>query len=406
MRRIALMALFAIACGLTVSVLRVGKSLAEDESNTQALAFDRVGAPLSEVLAEAKRSDRLVFVAFFAEGCGPCKHLEETTLKSLQVKQALAKFVTVRYDDGQPAALSAQKTYGVQAFPTLLVLSPAGVELDEVGRDDPGPFVEELERIRSGRDTIASLRKDVAENPRDAGSLLKLASKLANRRPDEAFTLAETAIANTDPAEREVYAKALLELAYIEANRARVEEAMAKYERLLIEFWGTAPASLAPLLALNILPEADPQRGLRYLDKAIAIVGPDVRPSLEYTRGYLYYRAAEAEWLKRGNEAGDEPEALNAVAWECYLRHWHTREAIAWARRAAELSSRAPHILDTLACLLFRDGSIDEAVSLLGEALQRAESTELRQEIEERLVQFQAVQGLRAKHSGDEHAGD
>ena len=69
------------------------------------------------------------------------------------------------------------------------------------------------------------------------------------------------------------------------------------------------------------------------------------------------------------------------------------------------MSKRAPHILDTLGCLLFRAGNVDEAVSIQKEALERATDDGLRKEIEERLVQFQAVQTLHAQRSAGESKG-
>lgn len=305
--------------------------------------------------------------------------------------------MTVRYEEGHPEADSAIKHYGVQRFPTVLVLSAAGAELDEVGPDAPAEFIKELARIRAGIDTLPALRSYLADHPRDAPVLLKLARKLAHRHAEEAFAHGEKALANIDASDRERYAEALFLLAYIEENRNRVDEALAWYERIVDEYPHTKAAASAGLAATNILPDVEPERGLRFLERAMRLADPAWRPDLEYARGYLYYRAAEAEWLKRGREAGDEPEVLNAVAYECYLRNWHTKEAITWARRAVALSKRAPHILDTLACLLFRDGNVDEAVSIEQEALDGAKGERLRSEIRERLVQFQAVQRLRAE---------
>ncbi len=60
-----------------------------------------------------------------------------------------------------------------------------------------------------------------------------------------------------------------------------------------------------------------------------------------------------------------------------------------------KLSDRAPHILDTLANLLFRRGDVREAIRLEEEALAKAEDPARRIEFEESLAKWNAVKALR-----------
>lgn len=130
----------------------------------------------------------------------------------------------------------------------------------------------------------------------------------------------------------------------------------------------------------------------------LLVLGTD-GAELEYPRGFLYREAAKAEWLKRGEEAGDEPQMLNMVAWECFLAGWHTEKATGWARKAVKLSGRDPAILDTLASLLFKQGRVDEAIRLEEEALEKIKDPAMRIDFEENLAKWNAVKILRAERA-------
>jgi hypothetical protein len=317
-------------------------------------------------------------------------------LKDPQVGAALEAFVTVRYEQGNVAADAAIKRFGVQAYPTLLVLSAKGEELTELGLFGPAEFIKDLERARGGTGTLPELRARLAKNPEDTTLAIKLAEQLSNRYPAEALEIAKAALARMDVEDRELYAHGLFLLGYAEAGRRNNDAALAHYERILDEYASTETCGEVAVFALNILSLVDPERALAFIAKALPLTDKEHRSNLEYARGQLYLKAAEAAWLVRGKEALEDGDAewINMVAYECYLRNWHTRLSIQWARKAVELSKGAPHILDTLAHLLSRDGQIAEAVKVQSAALEKATDPKLRKEIQRGLVTFRALLAL------------
>ena len=309
----------------------------------------------------------------------------------------------MRYDAGSAAADAAIKRFGVQGFPTLLALSAKGEELDELGPGSPKDLLEGLEQVRAGKDTLPALRAKLLRRPKDTAFAIKLAERLSNRYPDEALEIATKALQLMDPTEKEPYAHALFILGYTQANRGESEQALGHYERIVREFPGTKTCRQVGVFATNFLGEIEPARALAFLAEVTPLSDPEHRGSLEHTRGYLYLKAAEAAWLERGKQALKDGHAewLNVVAHECYLRNWHTKEATVWAREAVALSKGAPHILDTLAHLLARDGALGEAVEIQRAALEKASDAELRAEILRGLVTFEALQKLKQKTDGD-----
>lgn len=101
---------------------------------------------LDVALAKAKAENKLVFVDFYADWCGPCKMLDRTTWKDAKVKEWLSKHtIAVKVDVDRDAA-SAQK-YKVEAMPTMILLAADGKEKKRiVGYRDAQQFITEFGR--------------------------------------------------------------------------------------------------------------------------------------------------------------------------------------------------------------------------------------------------------------------
>jgi thiol:disulfide interchange protein len=81
-------------------------------------------ASLAEARAAASETGRPVFIKFTAEWCGPCQMMDRETFPAPQVGEALAAYEPVKVDGDRNPELMQE--YGVRAYPTLMVLSPAG----------------------------------------------------------------------------------------------------------------------------------------------------------------------------------------------------------------------------------------------------------------------------------------
>ena len=312
--------------------------------------------------------------------------------------KALQKFITVRYEQDHNAAKPVLRKFNIQAFPTLLVLDSSGAELGEVGAaHNAADFVKDLEHALSGKNTLPVLRAAAEKDPTDLEAALSLARYLSNRYAAETVRICKRILADGKDLSAEHEAELLFLQGYAEQNRGGDEAALVLWERVITKHPKTEGARDAVTMCSNVLPMLPPERGLAFLSKALELADEETREQLEYTRGYLYLRAAEAAYLKRGENAGDDPNMLNMAAWECFLHGWHTEKATQWARKAVRLSRRAPHILDTLANLLFKQGKIAEAIRLEEEAMAKASEPDMRAEFEENLAKWNAAKVLRAE---------
>ncbi len=83
--------------------------------------------PLERALALAKTQGKPVLVDFSAIWCPTCRVLHAEVFTNTSVKQAITTgYVLSRVDYESPEARAFMQRYGVQGFPTLLVLSKEG----------------------------------------------------------------------------------------------------------------------------------------------------------------------------------------------------------------------------------------------------------------------------------------
>jgi protein disulfide-isomerase len=113
-----------------------------------------------EALKVAKEENRLVFIDFTgSDWCGWCIKLDEEILSKRKFqKYAEDNLVLVKIDfprktklpkDQAEANAALAKKYGIEGFPTIIVLNSKGKRIGELGYMKGGPeaMIEELEKL-------------------------------------------------------------------------------------------------------------------------------------------------------------------------------------------------------------------------------------------------------------------
>lgn len=88
------------------------------------LAF---GGDLAAALATAKQDKKRVFIDFQTTWCGPCRQMEQMVYTAAAVVTAADGVIAVKLDGDEQRELV--KSYGVAAYPTMLLLDQDGNEL-------------------------------------------------------------------------------------------------------------------------------------------------------------------------------------------------------------------------------------------------------------------------------------
>ncbi len=333
--------------------------------------------------------------------------LDEKTFSLAPVGDLMKAFVNVKMNGGAGEGRDLAKRFHVNGFPTMLVTDADGGEIDRiVGYSPAESFMKEVQRILKGEGTLPALRKRAADAPDDLGAAIAFGRKLSDSAPEEAVKVLAAVVEKAKGKDRSVEAESLAALAGAARHARAAERAMTAYERVVTEFGDTDVAGeVAGEAVMAFLRADDAERALAFLAKARKVArNPRHAEAIDGFSAGLHVQAAAEAWKRQGAAAGDDPEALNQVAWACFEHHVNSTEAILWAAKAVEKSNRDPSMLDTLANLLFQRGQVEQALKLEEEAVATAKPEELKNDLEETLAKMKAVVEVRKARAAAKEA--
>ena len=132
---------------------------------------------LEDALKKAKSSGKPVMIDFWAEWCGWCHRLDQTTYVDPEVTKMVAgDFIALKIDTeaGKRSADIATR-YGVQSLPTIAFISPSGRPIDRVsGYQGPGPFPRTLETVKAKASKVIAWEEALDKDSQDANALFQL----------------------------------------------------------------------------------------------------------------------------------------------------------------------------------------------------------------------------------------
>ena len=79
----------------------------------------------------------------------------------------------MKIDAEKGEGIELAKQFGIRGFPTIVFANEKGEEIDRiVGYMPPEPFLKELNRIQSGKNTLPALLEDFQQNPSKFSTLV------------------------------------------------------------------------------------------------------------------------------------------------------------------------------------------------------------------------------------------
>jgi thioredoxin-related protein len=127
----------------------------------------------SQLLQEAQKQKRPIFVDVYAEWCGPCKMLERNTFPNPDLGAYVAKhYIAYRLDGEKGEGPKIANQYRVRAYPTMLFLDPSGKELGrQVGYVDAPTLLRILQQYYAVFDKSRSDRAPTWESFQESYSI-------------------------------------------------------------------------------------------------------------------------------------------------------------------------------------------------------------------------------------------
>lgn len=151
---------------------------------TEGIAFAH--GSWDEIKAQAKKSNKYIFVDAYAVWCGPCKWMAANVFTDLSVgAQFNENFVSYKFDMEKGEGPAFAKEHAVSAYPTLLFFSPEGELVHKaVGAQPVDQLIAESKNALDPKKQIFSLQKKFKAGERDPQFLYNYTMALAGAYED------------------------------------------------------------------------------------------------------------------------------------------------------------------------------------------------------------------------------
>jgi thiol:disulfide interchange protein len=109
--------------------------------------FPAVDTPFEQMKARARSTGKPAILYFCADWCGYCTKMNRETLSDPAVQRRIAEFPATLYDSGTPVGRAVANRYGIDAYPTMVLIDASGQEVDQIiGARPPAEFLAKLAR--------------------------------------------------------------------------------------------------------------------------------------------------------------------------------------------------------------------------------------------------------------------
>ncbi|MBV8328816.1 thioredoxin fold domain-containing protein [Chryseobacterium sp.] len=131
---------------------------------------------LKDIIAQAKKEKKLVFIDAYASWCGPCKLMEKNVFTQKNVGDYFnTNFVNARFDMEKGEGRDIASKYGVRSYPTYLFLNGDGDLVSQnTGYMDAGMFVTMAQDINAPGNKKGSLKERFANGEKDPEFLINV----------------------------------------------------------------------------------------------------------------------------------------------------------------------------------------------------------------------------------------
>lgn len=342
-----------------------------------------------KALAEAKKTDRLIFLDAYTTWCGPCKWMAANVMTQDEVgKFYNTNFVNLKLDMEKGVGKEIAAQFKVGVYPTLAFFDGDGrMVWRAIGALEVEPFIALGQKVLDGVEPVQDLYDTYASGKYDRDFLYKYLVHCNEGGLDYSAALDEyregmeledlLTEQGWDIFKRFFKRIDSEEFAYFEKHMGDFEEEFGKeevektYLWFYIKAFGQAiykkDADAVRKISKKLEGKGDEEIQENYHDMAIGWA----MASEEKEDAYQMV----TEWVRDGRSI--HWSSLNTAAWDVYEKEEDPAfidMALAWVERSIELD-RNTFNLDTKAMLLYKGGNLDQAILTAREAIEVAEET-------------------------------
>jgi len=147
-----------------------------------------------DALAAAKAENKMVFIDFYTEWCGPCKMMAREIFPQKSVGDFMnERFVSIKIDAEKGEGVTISKKYNVKAYPTFVILNPDETEVGRTeGSRTASAFVAEIDRISNPEKTPEKIKARYDSGERTAELVKDYAALCAEENRGKRMTREES----------------------------------------------------------------------------------------------------------------------------------------------------------------------------------------------------------------------
>jgi tetratricopeptide (TPR) repeat protein len=187
-----------------------------------------------KAIERARAEQKLIIADMFTDWCVLCKQMDAETfadrglIAKMSDRYVWLKLNTETEEDGE----RLQRDFGIETYPTILVLDDQGDEVDRIERFlAPLQFEQTVESIIASPDSLANLRKAVQDQPNSVSVRYALAGKFLKQKNYLKAIAEFKKVVELDPENREgKTALSQYKIALCLAGEFRFNEALAQLD--------------------------------------------------------------------------------------------------------------------------------------------------------------------------------
>lgn len=311
--------------------------------------------------ASAAQQGRLVFLYWGAEWCPPCYDLKAHVFPRPDFQQALRQFVAVYLDGDAPGAQRIAEQFGVQGYPSVVVLKADRTELARIsGGSDLASYADVLDLALDNAQPVSALLAALG-----ADQDRRLTGPDCRRLAWNDWSSGSEVPAMLVPALQLAASRCPVE-SRVERDRLVVTAAdlLASSERAAVDQGAAPSARLGGLMAEMEALLADPERSLDtgnallYLDADYFAVARRAQPQRAAALGERYFALLDA--VERDARQSDTVRLLSAA------RRLQAAKALTGTEQAPEAVARQARA--TLDAFLARDYEANARAGIINSA--------------------------------------
>ena len=318
------------------------------------------------ILAEAQKSDKIIFMDAYAEWCGPCKMMSRDVFPQEEVGSYYnSNFINVKMDMEKGEGPQLARSFGVRAYPTLLFIDGNGdVVHRAVGYQTGEQLLSLGNKALDPSQRLSSMKKKFADGERDP-EFLHNYLMASYEAMDNGYKAVVPLYLETQKDWKTEENMSLIFMMTEDTDSPMFDfllENKADFEKLFGE--GVVAQKLQQLILQKAFSEDnDEQTALAEVDRLFKQIYPESAAELSagFRMNYYQYlgqtdKFAQAAVEYLDNYPVEDYNELNNIAWAFYEQVDDPKllkSALKWAKKSVKLENLY-YNNDTLAALYFK----------------------------------------------------